>query len=197
MNAQASTFLLNKYGKTNPPAVKSGDTIRVHQRIKEGNKERIQIFEGLVIATKHGNGLNGTFTVRKIAAGGVGVERIYPLHSPNIVKVERMKEAEVSRAKLYYMRNRKGKSARFNNEAPSYQTWDESGAQVAPEVVAKIEAEVAEEMAKEAEVVEETPVVEEAPETMAEETPAAEAEEKAEEVAAEESTETAETEEEK
>ncbi|MCC2631923.1 MAG: rplS [Patescibacteria group bacterium] len=123
--------------------VKSGDTVRVHQRIKEGAKERVQIFEGLVIAVKHGTGLNGSFTVRKIAAGSVGVEKTYPLHSPNVVKVERIKVAEVNRAKLYYMRDRRGKSARFKVEGPSYETWDESAAKLAAEEKARMEAEIA------------------------------------------------------
>lgn len=87
------------------PAFKVGDTVKVHQRIKEGSKERVQVFEGLVIAKKGGTGINGTFMVRKISYG-VGVERIYPLHSPNIVKLEISKPATVSRAKLYYVRER-------------------------------------------------------------------------------------------
>lgn len=166
--ATATTFLLNKYGKKNPPEVKAGDTVRVHQRIKEGNKERVQVFEGLVIATKHGRGLDGTFTVRKIAAGGVGVERTYPLHSPNIIKVERIKTADVSRAKLYYMRDRRGKAARFKQEGPSYMTWDETGAALAPEEIEAKEAGIeeqieAEQAAPEAEVAAEE--VEAAPET--------------------------------
>ena len=135
MNQKVADFLLEKYGKKNPPMVKSGDTVRVHQRIKEGEKERVQIFEGLVIATKHGHGLDGTFTVRKIAVGGVGVERTYPLHSPNIVKVERVKEAEVSRSKLYYMRDRLGKAARFKTEIRSSETWAEPVKGAEPEVV--------------------------------------------------------------
>jgi len=96
------------------PEIKPGQTVKVYQRVKEGNKERIQPFEGLVIAQKHGRGLNGTFTVRKIAEG-VGVERIYPLHSPTIDKIEILKTSEVRRAKLYYMRERFGKSARMKN----------------------------------------------------------------------------------
>lgn len=138
MNHDVAALLLNKYGKKNPPQVKPGDTVRVHQRIKEGEKERVQIFEGLVISTKHGKGLDGSFTVRKIAVGSIGVERTYPVHSPNVVKVERIKSAEVSRAKLYYMRERAGKSARFKNETRTYAVWDESGtvataADIAPE----------------------------------------------------------------
>jgi len=99
------------------PVIKSGQTIRVHQRIKEGNKERIQPFEGLVIAVKHGRGVNATFTVRKIS-GGIGVERIYPMHSPTIDKIEVLKVAKVRRAKLYYMRELSGKSARMKSGAP-------------------------------------------------------------------------------
>jgi large subunit ribosomal protein L19 len=82
-----------------------GDTVKVHQRIKEGEKERVQIFEGLVIARKGGRGTNATFIVRKIS-NGVGVERIYPIHSPNVVKIEVVKKGEVRSAKLYYVRGR-------------------------------------------------------------------------------------------
>ncbi len=128
LKTEVAKLLLDKYGKKNPPAVKSGDTIRVHQKIQEGEKSRVQIFEGLVIAVKHGRGLDGTFTVRKIGAGSIGVERTYPLHSPNIVKVERVKTAGVSRAKLYYMRDRKGKNARFKNETQNALTWAEPDA---------------------------------------------------------------------
>jgi large subunit ribosomal protein L19 len=85
------------------PDFKPGYTVKVHQRIKEGAKERVQIFEGLVIARKGGTGANATFMVRKISYG-VGVERIYPLHSPNIVKLEIVKAPVVAHAKLYYVR---------------------------------------------------------------------------------------------
>jgi large subunit ribosomal protein L19 len=87
------------------PEFKPGYTVKVHQRIKEGAKERVQIFEGLVIARKGGTGANATFMVRKISYG-VGVERIYPLHSPNIVKLEVVKSPVVSSAKLYYVREK-------------------------------------------------------------------------------------------
>ncbi|MBU2265180.1 50S ribosomal protein L19 [Patescibacteria group bacterium] len=97
------------------PEIKAGQTVKVYQRVKEGNKERVQPFEGLVIAVKHGQGLDGTFTVRKIASG-VGVEKIYPLHSPTIDKIEVLKKANVRRAKLYYMRARSGKSARMKSQ---------------------------------------------------------------------------------
>jgi large subunit ribosomal protein L19 len=91
-----------------------GDTLRVHVRIKEGEKERIQIFQGTVIG-RRGSGVGETFTVRKVT-GGVGVERIFPLHSPNISKIERLKQGDVRRAKLYYLRGLSGKSARITEK---------------------------------------------------------------------------------
>ncbi len=97
------------------PDIKVGQTVRVYQKVKEGGKERIQPFEGLVIARKHGRGLDGTFCVRKIAEG-IGVERIYPLHTPTIEKIEILKTAKVRRAKLYFMRQRSGKKARMKNK---------------------------------------------------------------------------------
>jgi large subunit ribosomal protein L19 len=84
------------------PEFKSGDTVNVHVKVKEGDKERIQEFQGMVIA-RRGAGINATFTVRKIS-DGVGVERIFPLHSPRIAKIERLKEGKARRAKLYYVR---------------------------------------------------------------------------------------------
>ena len=101
--------------KKNLPELKAGQTIRVYQKIKESGKERIQPFEGLVIAVKHGQGLNGTFTVRKISSG-IGVERVYPLHSPAIDKIKILKIAKVRRAKLYYMRERFGKRAKMKSK---------------------------------------------------------------------------------
>ncbi len=97
------------------PAFRSGYTVKVHQRIKEGAKERVQIFEGLVIARKGGTGTNATFTVRKIASG-VGVERIYPLHSPNIVKLEVVKPTDVRKAKLYYVRGLRDNTPRSRKD---------------------------------------------------------------------------------
>jgi large subunit ribosomal protein L19 len=94
------------------PDFKPGYTVKVYQRIKEGGKERVQMFEGLVIARKGGTGVNATFMVRKISYG-VGVERIFPLHSPNIVKLEVSKPENVRRAKLYYIRGRQDNTPRF------------------------------------------------------------------------------------
>ncbi len=93
------------------PEFKPGYTVRVHNKIKEGDKERVQIYEGLVIARKGGTGVNATFMVRKIASG-VGVERIFPLHSPNIVKLEVVKAPDVRHAKLYYVRGRQDNTPR-------------------------------------------------------------------------------------
>jgi large subunit ribosomal protein L19 len=93
------------------PDIKPGMTVKVYQRIKEGDKSRVQVFEGIVIARKHGSGPGSTITVRKIASG-VGVERIFPLHSPNIEKFEIIKTSKVRRAKLYYLRRKTVKEAR-------------------------------------------------------------------------------------
>jgi large subunit ribosomal protein L19 len=93
------------------PAFQVGDTVRIHVKIKEGDKERIQIFEGIVIARKNGD-LRSTFIVRKTSFGQ-GVERIFPLHSPVIEKIEVVRRGKVRRAKLYYLRNLRGKAARI------------------------------------------------------------------------------------
>lgn len=91
-----------------------GDTVAVEVRIKEGDKERVQRFQGVVIARK-GGGVSETFTVRKIS-NGIGVERIFPLHSPNILRIERISQGKVRRAKLYYLRKLKGKAARIKEK---------------------------------------------------------------------------------
>jgi large subunit ribosomal protein L19 len=93
------------------PRMKAGDTVRVHVRVKEGDKERIQIFEGVVINLRRG-GVRSTFTVRKVSFGQ-GVERIFPMHSPIIQKVDVVRSAKVRRAKLYFLRDLKGKAARM------------------------------------------------------------------------------------
>ncbi len=94
------------------PDIRPGDTVRVHQKIKEKKKERVQVFEGLVLAKKHGTGNSATLTVRKVVAG-IGVERVFPFHSLNIEKIEVVKRGRVRRAKLYYIRGAKGKRARL------------------------------------------------------------------------------------
>jgi large subunit ribosomal protein L19 len=96
------------------PEFKPGDTVDVHVRVVEGNKERIQRYSGVVIA-RQGHGSTETFTVRKVS-NGVGVERVFPVHSPKIARIERLREGRVRRAKLYYLRNRRGKSARIKEK---------------------------------------------------------------------------------
>ena len=96
--------------KQDVPEFNVGDNVKVHNRITEGNRERIQIFEGTVIAKKHG-GIEETFTVRRISYG-IGVEKVFPLHAPSIEKVEVVRHGKVRRAKLYYLRDRVGKAAK-------------------------------------------------------------------------------------
>ena len=103
--------LVEKSQLTQRPAMRSGDTVRVHVKVREGDKERIQIFEGVVIG-QHRGGTRASFTVRKVSFGQ-GVERIFPLHSPIIHKVEVVRSAKVRRAKLYFLRDLKGKAARM------------------------------------------------------------------------------------
>ncbi|MBM2841021.1 MAG: ribosomal protein [Bacteroidetes bacterium] len=101
--------------KSDIPAFAPGDTINVHVRVIEGDKERIQQFQGVVIG-RHGSGMNATFTVRKVS-DGVGVERIFPLHSPRLAKIEKVKDGAVRRAKLYYLRNLATKQIRQKTTA--------------------------------------------------------------------------------
>ena len=125
MTKAVETFL-KPYLKNNLPDIKPGDMVRVYQKIKEtpleakdskkeSEKERIQVFEGIVLARKHGQGISSTVTVRKII-DGVGVERIFPLHSPSIEKIEIVSRGRVRRAKLYYLRKRAGKKAKLKRK---------------------------------------------------------------------------------
>lgn len=100
--------------RTDIPAFRAGDTVKVHVKVVEGTRERIQVFEGLVIDRKNG-GVRETFTVRRIASG-VGVERTFPLHSPRLAKIEVLRRGIVRRAKLYYLRNLTGKAARIREK---------------------------------------------------------------------------------
>ena len=145
------------------PKISTGNTVRVKQRIKEGKKERVQTFEGLVIKTSHGHDADHTFTVRKICSGGYGVEKIFATYSP-LIEVELVKIAKVRRSKLYYMRDRSGKSARLKER---FATKEEGALQNLPvEEPAKAESPAA---------VEKT----ETPETPVENTPEVKVEEKA------------------
>ena len=138
--------------KNKIPDLKVGDTVRVHQRIKEGNRERIQVFEGIIIK-KQGGGVNATFTVRRIAYG-VGVEKTFLVHSPLVEKVEVVRVGKARRAKLYYLRNRTGKAAK---------TKENVGAKIESKYIdvkedLVEEPAVEEAVAETAEVKEETPV---------------------------------------
>ena len=183
--------------KNKIPALKVGDTVKVHQRIKEGNRERIQVFEGIIIK-KQGGGVNATFTVRRVAYG-VGVEKTFLIHSPMVEKVELVRVGKARRAKLYYLRDRLGKSAKTKEaigariedkeitikedivEAPVEEVVEEVAAVETVETPVEEVATPAEEAVVEA-TEEAAPAVEEAPAVEAE-APAAEEvkEEKAEE----------------
>lgn len=116
MTTITETTIVKEHLKEQIPDIQPGDIIRVHQKIKEGGKERIQVFEGVVLARKHGKGISATITVRKISQG-VAVERIFPIHAPFIQKIEIVKRSKVRRAKLYYLREARGKKARLKTKA--------------------------------------------------------------------------------
>ncbi len=123
------------------PDVKPGFTVRVHQKVQEGDKERVQIFEGLVIGVHRGHSPSDhNFTVRRIASG-IGVEKVFPMHSPLIEKVEVKKVANVRRAKLNFLRGRKGKSARISER---FTSSEEFGIAAAPAAAAPVEAKAEE-----------------------------------------------------
>ncbi len=153
--------------------IKAGDTVRVHQKIQDKGKTRIQVFEGVVLARKHGDEAGATFTVRKVASG-VGVEKIYPLYSPNIDKIEIVKRAKVRRAKLYYIREKVAREIKRQMRRMSLVSMaTESGMEAAARAEAEAkeaEAKAAEEAAKKAEAEAAT-----ATEAEAAETPEAEA----------------------
>lgn len=181
--------------------IRAGDTVRVHQKIQDKGKTRIQIFEGLVLARKHGNEPGATFTVRKVASG-VGVEKIYPLYSPMIDKLEIVKRAKVRRAKLYYIREKVAREVRRQMRRMSLVSMStESGVEVAAreaeeakksaeeaeakaaEDALKAEEAAAAEFVEAPEVSEETAPVVEAEEVATDEAPAVEPEETKEEKA--------------
>jgi large subunit ribosomal protein L19 len=111
------TQIEKSFMRSDHPAFSPGDTVRVHVKIKEGDKERVQVFQGIVIG-RRGSGAGQTFTVRKVSQG-IGVERVFPLHSPNLAKIETIRSGSVRRAKLYYLRNLTGKSARIKEQLES------------------------------------------------------------------------------
>jgi large subunit ribosomal protein L19 len=114
MNALLQSVTANQM-RSEVPEFEPGDTVRVHVRVIEGEKERVQIFEGVILQRK-GGGFQETFTVRKISVGGVGVERIFPLHSPRIAQIEVIRRGRVRRARLTYLRGLRGKAARITEK---------------------------------------------------------------------------------
>lgn len=168
-------YVQEKAGKK-VPIIRAGYTVKVHQKIREGEKTRTQIFEGLVIKINSGYGADRTFTVRKIV-DGIGVEKIFPLYSPNIEKIEVTKKSKIRRSKLYYMRERSGKSARLKERFVSAkeleQDIDPLGKRIAAEeekATAEGEKAAAAEAEKAAKA--EAPAEQEAPEETKAEAPA-------------------------
>jgi large subunit ribosomal protein L19 len=124
MPTKVETFTKEQL-KKGLPGVKPGDTVKIYQKIKEKDKERLQYFEGVVLARKHGKGISATVMVRRVASG-VGVEKIFPIHSPAIEKIEILKRGKVRRAKLYYLREAKGKKSRLKRKEFEGLTWEAS-----------------------------------------------------------------------
>lgn len=112
------------FTKTDLPEIQTGDTVKVFQKAKEGEKRKVQTFEGQVLAKKHGNGISGTILVRKVSLG-VGINRIFPLHSPNIEKIEVVRKGKTRRSKLYYLKEAKGKKAKLKELAAKPQKTEE------------------------------------------------------------------------
>ncbi len=125
-----------QYLKEKTPDFQAGDIVKVYQKVKEQDKERIQVFEGVLLAKKHGKGIGGTITVRRISQG-IGVERVFPLHSPLVEKIEVARKTKVRQGKLYYLRSLKGKKARlkakeFNLEQPAQEEKKEETTETEP-----------------------------------------------------------------
>ena len=114
-----------KHLKKNPAQIRPGDWVKVHHCYQDGKKTRVQIFEGVVIAIKHGQGIDAQFTVYKIASGGIAVQYSFPLHSPSIIKIERVKTSKVARAKLNYLKTIKSSKITLNKEKKALKIWEE------------------------------------------------------------------------
>jgi large subunit ribosomal protein L19 len=131
-----------RHARKNLPDFRAGDVVRVREKVREGGKERVAMFEGLVIARKHGAGLNGTFTVRRVISG-MGVERIFPLHSPHLERIEIIKRTRVRRAKLYYVRRQMGRRVRRRKDiaVPGIRAVETTASADSPEKPPEAEAE--------------------------------------------------------
>jgi ribosomal protein L19 len=161
------------------PQFRAGDELKIHVRVIEGNKSRLQVFQGIVIR-RQGDGVRETFTIRKLSYG-VGVERTFPVHTPVIEKIELVKKGDVRRAKLYYLRDLRGKAAKIREKRDGIEGYGDGILSTPEPIVEKVVEKVAEKVEEPAAVVEETPVVEtpaaveevvEAPAAEATETPA-------------------------
>lgn len=133
-----------KYIKKSIPNIKTGDVVRVHEKIKEGKKERIQIFEGIITNIKKGKNLDASFTVRKISFG-IGVEKTFPIHLPTIVKIETIKKIKNRKSKLYYLRKLTDRQIKKRSELKEYAVWNDDIALAEAEEIKRKKEEVAKE----------------------------------------------------
>lgn len=122
--------------KKNIPVLRAGDVVRVHQKVTEGNKERIQIFEGVVLVVRGGRGTSGTFTVRRVS-GGIGIERIFPLHLPSITKIEKLRRLDIRQARPYYLRDLTPRqiARKSKGELKEFAVWEEADAEAEAEAI--------------------------------------------------------------
>ncbi len=136
MDARLIQHVTTKHQKKNVPVLRAGDVIRVHEKVKEGSKERIQVFEGIVIRVRGGVGMDATFTVRR-TGGGVGIERTFPLHLPAITKVEKIRELRLRQSRPYYLRTLTAKQLKrkATAELSEYVVFEEAAAQEEEEAI--------------------------------------------------------------
>lgn len=146
MHAALIAKVSAKYQKKNVPELRSGDVVRVHQKVSEGGKERIQIFEGIVIRVRGGQGMDGTFTVRRVA-GGIGIERTFPLHLPSISKIEKTKRIALRQSRPYYLRDLTSRQIKkaSQGELKEFAIWEDTAAE---EEIEQIKAQQAVEAAE-------------------------------------------------
>jgi len=156
MNQALINHVASQSLRKEAPVIKAGMNVKVSQKIREGEKERIQNFEGLVISTRGGTGVDATFTVRRIV-GGIGVEKVFPLHSKTITKIEIIKKAKVRRSKLYYMRELRGKAARMSETHVREVVVDDEAEKKAADAAAKKAEAAAKAKEEKAEKVETAP----------------------------------------
>lgn len=145
MDAGLLNVVAKKHEKTNAPQLRAGDVVRVHQKVREGSKERIQVFEGIVIRVRGGRSTNGTFTVRRVS-GGIGIERTFPLHLPSITKVEKTRSIAIRQARPYFLRDLTARALRkkAKGELEAFVTWEEQAAVEEEEKIKEAQAAEAE-----------------------------------------------------